>query len=189
MRETIAFQEIIGQLCFQVARLADVVELSKLINGAYRGEKALRSWTNEAALLDGQRIDTEMLTAQIQRPKSVILKGHRLADPKQGLIGCVAIESLSQDLSYLGMLTVNVDEQRNGFGDAFLKVGEVFARGVFHAERMRMTVLMQRPELIQWYERRGYVLTGEEQPFPYGDERFGKPRQVNLKFAVLEKQL
>ena len=32
-------------------------------------------------------------------------------------------------------------------------------------------------------------LTGETRPFPYGDERFGKPRVAGLKFVVLEKPL
>ena len=52
-----------------------------------------------------------------------------------------------------------------------------------------MTVIVQRPELIAWYERRGYALTGERRPFPYDDERFGDPRRTDLEFAVLEKRL
>jgi len=189
MPESFAVHEIIGQLCFQSAKLADVSELSTLINGAYRGEKALHSWSSEASLLDGQRVDVQMLTMQIQRANSAILSGHRLNDLDKKLIGCVAVEQLSSQLSHLGMLTVDVSEQQNGFGDAFLKAGEAFAIRVFHAAKMRLTVLVQRPELIQWYERRGYRPTGEEQPFPYEDERFGKPRQHNLKFAVFEKVL
>jgi len=50
-----------------------------------------------------------------------------------------------------------------------------------------MTVLAQRPELIAWYERRGYRRTGAVKPFPYGDERLGIPRRDDLEFAVLEK--
>lgn len=50
-----------------------------------------------------------------------------------------------------------------------------------------MTVLRQRPELIAWYERRGYRRTHEERAFPYGDARFGEPRRDDLAFTVLEK--
>ena len=46
-----------------------------------------------------------------------------------------------------------------------------------------------REDLIAWYERRGYVRTGEQRPFPYGDERFGRPRRTDLSFAVLSKEL
>jgi len=50
-----------------------------------------------------------------------------------------------------------------------------------------MTVIVQREELIAWYERRGYRRTGEHKPFPYGDERFGIPRRDDLRFEVLVK--
>ena len=54
---------------------------------------------------------------------------------------------------------------------------------------MEMTVIRQRAELIAWYERRGYRLTGETRPFPIDDERFGLPRTRELEFVVLEKTL
>jgi hypothetical protein len=52
-----------------------------------------------------------------------------------------------------------------------------------------MTVVNVRDSLIAWYGRRGYALTGETQPFPYGDERFGRPLRGDLQFVVLEKEL
>ena len=52
-----------------------------------------------------------------------------------------------------------------------------------------MTVIRQRAELIAYYERRGYRRTGEERPFPYGDQRFGLPRRPDLSFIVMEKAL
>jgi hypothetical protein len=33
------------------------------------------------------------------------------------------------------------------------------------------------------------MLTRETQPFPYGDERFGRPLRNDLHFVVLEKDL
>ena len=52
-----------------------------------------------------------------------------------------------------------------------------------------MTVIWLRTTLIAWYERRGYVLTGETKPFPYGDDRWGVPQRDDLYFVVLEKRL
>ncbi len=52
-----------------------------------------------------------------------------------------------------------------------------------------MTVIVQRDELIEWYQRRGYALTGETRPFPMTDPRFGVPRRGDLAFVVLEKPL
>ena len=52
-----------------------------------------------------------------------------------------------------------------------------------------MTVVNVRDILIEWYERRGYALTGETRSFPYGDERFGKPLRDDLHFVVLQKDI
>ena len=46
-----------------------------------------------------------------------------------------------------------------------------------------------RDTLIAWYQRRGYALNGESEPFPYGDDRFGTPRRDDLTFVVLRKPL
>ena len=51
---------------------------------------------------------------------------------------------------------------------------------------MEMTVIAQRSELIAWYQRRGYELTGETRPFPYDNARAGLPRRDDLQFVVLE---
>ena len=52
-----------------------------------------------------------------------------------------------------------------------------------------MTVIRQREELVEFYKRRGYQPTGETEPFPYGDERFGTPLRDDLEFVVLAKDL
>jgi hypothetical protein len=52
-----------------------------------------------------------------------------------------------------------------------------------------MTVVNVRASLIAWYQRRGYRLTGEAQPFPYGDERYGRLLRDDLHFVVLEKDI
>jgi hypothetical protein len=52
-----------------------------------------------------------------------------------------------------------------------------------------MTVLSARPELLAFYERRGYSRTGERRPFPYGVSRYGLPRRDDLEFEVLLKRL
>ena len=56
-------------------------------------------------------------------------------------------------------------------------------------KRIRMHVVNVRDALIAWYLRRGYRKTGESEPFPYGDDRFGAPLRDDLRFLVLEKDL
>ena len=87
---------------------------------------------------------------------------------------------------YLGSLSVDPAIQNTGLGRDLLHLAEQWAvaRG---AQRIRMTVVNHRDTLIAWYQRRGYQLTGELQPFPYDDTRFGTPRRPDLAFVVLEK--
>ena len=63
------------------------------------------------------------------------------------------------------------------------------ARDDWGATAMVMTVLAQRPDLIAWYERRGYRPTGESRPFPYGNVRYGLPKVPDLRFVTLAKPL
>ena len=78
--------------------------------------------------------------------------------------------------------------QTRKLGRALLTAAEEFAkqRG---AHRIQMTVINVRDILIAWYERRGYTLTAETRPFPYGDERIGKPLRDDLFFVVLQKDI
>lgn len=162
------------------ATSADIPALHALIERAYRGDSARGGWTHEADLLDGQRTDPAALAEMLADPAQVILvTGAPLA-------GCVALRRLA-DRAYLGMLTVAPQGQAHGLGRTLLEAAEALAR-CWSAARIEMTVIRQRAELIAWYERRGYALTGETRPFPADDPRFGRPRQA-LAFVVLEKRL
>ncbi len=162
----------------------DIAALHALIEGAYRGERARGGWTHEADLLDGQRTDPAQLAAMLSDPATTIL----LASDADGLAGCVLVADRG-DRAYLGMLSVRADAQARGLGRALLVAAENYARGVLGRARIEMTVIRQRPELIAYYERRGYALSGRTEPFPYGDAGFGLPRRDDLVMEVLEKPL
>jgi ribosomal protein S18 acetylase RimI-like enzyme len=87
------------------------------------------------------------------------------------------------------MFAVRPGLQNSGLGRRVLDAAERRARALWDAREMQMTVISVRDELIAWYERRGYRRTGEKRPFPYGDERFGRPRRPDLDFVVLAKPL
>jgi ribosomal protein S18 acetylase RimI-like enzyme len=160
----------------------DVPALNKLVNSAYRGESSRKGWTTEADLLEGIRTDEEGLRAMVQNPAATLLKYEEAGN----LLGCVYLEKKGDEL-YLGMLTVSPDAQANGIGKQLLTAAERIAveKG---CNKMTMTVISQRNELIAWYERRGYQKTGETQPFPMDDPRFGLPKQ-QLEFIVMKKAL
>lgn len=167
------------------ATFADADALADFVNGAYRGERATAGWAHEAGLLDGQRTDPATLRATLGNGRTAIL----LARERDGapLVGCVSLEPAGEGTTWaLGMLTIDPAAQAAGLGRRLLAEAESYAR-VRGAARIRITVIHLRDTLIAWYERRGYRLTGETEPFPYGDPRVGIPLRPDLRFVVLDK--
>jgi predicted N-acetyltransferase YhbS len=164
---------------------ADYPEVIALTNLAFRGTGPQASW-NVESVIEGERINDSLLREDLANAPD----GHLLLwrDEKGELLGHVRLEPAEDEAWYLGMLTVRPDRQDARLGRTLLTAAEDFAR--YHgAARIRMTVIQVRETLIAWYLRRGYALTGETKPFPYGDFRFGRPTRADLHFVVLEKRL
>ena len=173
-----------GAIRFRDAVEDDLDALVALVTSAYRGDASRIGWTTEADLLDGERIDRDVLREDILRPRSRVL----LAERDGELLACAHVADL-EGFGYFGMFAVRPDLQGGGLGKAVLAEAERIAREDWGLSRMRMTVIDLREELIAWYQRRGYRRTGITRPFPYGDERFGIPRRDDLRFEILEKDL
>lgn len=177
------------------ANLPDVEKLNQLVNSAYRGDSSRKGWTTEADLLHGQRTDELFIRQYIEQEDSVILiayDGDSDSDDEaiedsedRDLVGCVLLQKKG-DSCYLGMLTVRPDLQGQGIGVSLINESEVYAE-FWDCQKIEMTVLKQRSELIQWYQKQGFQLTSKTAPFPYGDERFGIPQRDDLEFVILEK--
>lgn len=163
----------------------DVPALIALVTSAYRGDSSRQGWTTEADLLDGARIDADVLRHDIIRAGSRVI----VVDGEDGRPLACAHVAIEDGSGYFGMFAVDPLLQGRGTGDAVLTECERIARDTWQLPRMRMTVIDVRESLIAWYLRRGYRRTGVHTPFPYGDLRFGIPRRDDLRFEVLEKSL
>lgn len=164
------------------AVVEDAPALDKLVNSAYRGDSSRQGWTTEADLLDGTRTDAAAIAELIQTPGTTLLKyveGNEI-------LGCVELRYQDGKL-YLGMLTVSPGLQGKGIGKLLLKEAEEEAIDQ-KCTSIFMTVISVRKELIDWYLRHGYHLTGDRKPFAFNDPRFGQPK-MKLEFIVLEKKL
>jgi GNAT superfamily N-acetyltransferase len=170
-----------------LAAPADLPAVVELVNAAYRGSGAEQGWTTEAAYIDGPRINMGLLQADLDAQPQALLLVWR-DEPEGDLLGCVWLEPAAENVWYLGMLTVRPDLQARQLGRQILAGAEAAAAKA-GAARLRMSVVNIRDTLIAWYVRRGFELMPETKPFPYADNRFGKPRRDDLEFVILEKAL
>jgi GNAT superfamily N-acetyltransferase len=172
------------QLRFGLARPGDADAIVALVESAYRGDASRAGWTTEADLLGGQRTDREEVTALLGDPSVAIV----LMRERGELVGTICVRIDAQAVAHVALFAIRPNFQNGGFGKALLHEAEHLARAR-GARSAEMTVIEQRVELLAWYARRGYHPTGETEPFPYGDPRFGLPRRRDLRFLVLHKSL
>lgn len=169
---------------FRHATVDDIPDLVVLVTSAYRGDVSRQGWTTEADILDGNRIDPEVLREDIERPRSAVL----IAERDGAMLACAHVCD-EEGLGYFGMFAVRPDLQNAGLGRLVLAEAERVAKEEWSLTTMCMTVIDVRTELIDWYVRRGYRRTGVKKPFPATDPRFGLPKRDDLRFEVLEKPL
>jgi predicted N-acetyltransferase YhbS len=165
-------------LTIRSASSADLPSLHFVIERAYRGDDARGGWTHEADIIEGQRTDLATLEAIVASPDSRLL----VAEQDGAILGCVQVSDRGEGLAYLGLLCIDPTLQAAGLGRQLIAAAEREARTAFAAATIEMTVIDRRAELVAYYERRGYALTGERRPFPI-------PLDPPLAMVVLAKEL
>lgn len=141
---------------------ADLMAIHRVIERAYRGDSARQGWTHEADLLADMRTDLATLLGIVADPAQVLLTLFEGDKP----LGCVNVADKGAGLSYLGLLCIEPTRQGEQLGRDLLAAAEHHARKSFRCRTIEMTVIEQRRELIAYYERRGWRVTGERRPFP-----------------------
>lgn len=169
---------------FRIATQADAPAIAALVESAYRGDASRAGWTTEADFLHGRRTDVaeieELLAGE---------GGRFVLFERDGAVAASCYIERQGPVCYFGMFSVHPPFQGAGIGRLMIGEVERIAREEWACERVEMTVIDIRDELIAWYERRGYARTGRTKPFPYGDERFGIPQRDDLRFEYLAKDL
>lgn len=166
------------------ASVQDANELNVLINSAYRGEESKKGWTTEAEILGGIRIDEMTLKEMLELGKGTIIK---YASPDGEILGTVYLEIKAPAL-YLGMFAVSPLAQNKGIGKTLLSFAEDFALAK-SCDRITLTVISTRVELIDWYKRHGYVPTGNSIDFADIEGRFGEPKVDAIELVEMHKML
>ena len=189
------------------AEMDDMGALEQLLNRCYRQTEG---WTNEADLIGGIRITPNELASIIVNPKHYLFvypkttTGNRDGAETGELLGCIAVDikvdnesnkSACSNKAYIGMFAVHPELQGQGVGHQILQAAETFAERHLQSDgqtsheksaRLTMSILSHRPELLSYYQRRGYQLNGNKMPFP-NDGNNGEPKRQDLELLELEK--
>jgi len=167
---------------FAFAVLADVPRIATLIELAYRGPTAATGWTNESELLTGPRSSPAEVESLVRDPEARFL----MAVEGDRLVGCVLLKKYKAG-AYFGMFAIDPSIQQQGLGKAVVAQAGLAARELWGAAFLRLTVISLRSALIEWYERRGFVRTGEREPFPF--ESATGALRTDFDLVVLQKPL
>ncbi|AHG19223.1 hypothetical protein Z042_06025 [Chania multitudinisentens RB-25] len=164
------------------AYLADAQAITNLVNMAYRPEAGRQGWTHEIGLVSGARITVEQVAALLDSRSTILVMRN-----DDRILACVQIEPSDNQSCYISMLATAPEAQGNGIGKQMLAAAESLAVAEYSACVFKMSVLSPRQELLAYYKRRGYVLSGYSEHYPVAAE-VGIPMIAGLQLLGLEKQ-
>lgn len=163
-------------LSFEKADISQAQAISDLINLTYRGTTG---WTTEAAIIQGDRTNRQEIEAAMMNPNGYFFVVNWLFAPAASIY--IASEKKH---AYIGFFSVHPSLQGQRFGSYILEQAEMFARNSLCAHRFVLFVISQRPELIAFYQRRGYRGTGRIEAFPL---YLGVPKIAGLTIEYFQK--
>jgi GNAT superfamily N-acetyltransferase len=169
-------------MTFHHATTEDIPAITSLINRSYRGDSSRAGWTTEADLLSGARIDEAELLSIINNPDSLIL----IALSDETVLATIRANR-EDDSVHFGLFAVEPTQQGEGIGKRLLTYAESEAQCQWGVNTAIMEVITHRSELIAYYERRGYIRTGEMIPFPKSE--LWNPIASGLELEILKKRL
>ena len=83
-----------------------------------------------------------------------------LLEDSVGLLGLIYTELRENNRGYIGMIAIDPDRQGGGIGTRLLQIGEEFCRKQGRSI-IEISVVNLRPDLVAWYQRKGYRVVGE----------------------------
>ena len=168
-------------LQFQIETCSDhITQLTSLINQAYRGKEGLNRWTTEHHLVKGQRIHEHQLMECILDVDTILYSAWR----SQELAGCICLKPVNGDTIEFGTFAVSPSLHGHGLGSSLLEYAERQASK--HYRYFQVCVVSLNQNLIAFYQRRGYQITGDTLPYPVHAE-VGIPMHEDTTLTLLKK--
>ena len=173
-------------LSLRIANSSDIQNVVILINQAYRTNNAA-SWTSEQGIVAGARINEQQLLHFLAQKNVQLFVADIQDNPQQGLLGCIGL-TFQQDTVEIGTFCVAAAWQNQGIGRQMLKYAEMQAQEICaNLKCYEMFVLDARSELIEYYERCGYVKTACIENYPI-HANVGIPL-IDLKLQQMKKSI
>jgi N-acetylglutamate synthase-like GNAT family acetyltransferase len=163
------------------AHPADAESIAHLVNQAYRPAGPSRGWTDETGLVTGSRTSTEQVSQLFTDNSSILVMRH-----EGRVVACVQVEQ-SGEVCDVNMLATSPSLQGQGIAKHMLTAAEALAVDKYSARVLNMSVLSSRPELLAYYLRRGYALTGHAVPYPV-HAGAGTPTRKDSQLLLLAKR-
>lgn len=172
-------------LNFYKAESIDAEAIAQLVNSSYRGETSRGGWTTEADILDGLRTTTSEVGKIIKSENAFILIG--VINNEVVATICCEIQKLGlKKIVHFGMIAVKPKLQNKGYGKTLINAAEAICLREWQVAGFQMAVISMRLELIAFYERRGYIRTGEFTEFPVNSDLW-RPKVEGLNLLYLAK--
>lgn len=139
----------LSQIQIRIASSEDAATMAAIINRAFRSA--------ENFFVEENRLDEDEV-------RNLLSTGTFFAAEADNLmLGCVYVEQIPQETetkrAYLGLLSVDPEQQRGGIGTKLMDAAEDYCRQLGCAF-MDIRVVNLRKELPGYYNRRGYFETG-----------------------------
>lgn len=175
-------------LIYRLATDADCDTLFTLINNTYRGELSNQGWTNENQIVSKLRIKKEKILQMITDDKHTLLVFFSESD--HSLRGCIdLLYQTESNTVYLNTFAVPPDLQRQGYGKFILSIAENYALNNWNVDYIELKVMIQRSELVAYYNRRGYVDTDHYQTFSIEQLKAGGALRNDLRRSTMRKYM
>lgn len=174
------------KLHFRIATPDDAVYIQHLVESAFRAEDSRPGWMADISLSLSFHLELEDVVTRITNLDSETLLA---TNDNANLVASVVISKRGTNGARISMLAVDPEYHRGGIGRQVLAHAEEYCQHVWGVTKLELDALSTRRELISWYLRHGYRMTGESTPFPHQ-----KIDNLNLdnkdwRFLEMEKDL
>lgn len=182
------------------ATIEDCSRLHSIINAAYRTDQG---WTTEHGLVKGERISHQQLLTLIEENSDPILVAE-IEEPQEEeqhspdsrrvvLVGCISAEAshlhpslqLPPKSALIGLFSVDPKYQSRGLGSFLFQACLLELGRRWQCELAVLWVIKQRVDIQGWYERLGFIWTGEYRDFVMPENAV----LPNVQFKIYTKSL